>query len=656
MFNLLSHITQQNSNGKGQFSEKYFETPIQKPNRRPNEIPNGRPNGSSNGRPNGRPNGSSNGRQNRRPNVSSNANPNKTPNKKNDNNVRQNKKLNDRNRNRNKNTTQVNSIIQNYDCIYSIIPLNIFQTWCTLDLPPRMKENMVSLKNKNPEFKHYLYDDDMCRKFITDNFDEEILYTYNKLKPGAFKADLWRYCILYKYGGIYIDIKYDCCNEFKLIQLTNKEYYVRDRIINGIDAGIYNAFIVSLPYNNKLLKSIYNIVENVKNIYYYQNNNYILDSLNITGPMLLTQQFNISELDNLILSFSECGNYIKLQNHNILKKYKAYDIEKKYNNREYYTILYKNYDIYNFLYLTPINKINLSRTITKNINNIEVIFYSSNPCIIKDPLDSNKYIINIRWVNYQYDMQQESTLFVYPKTISLNSYYKIDYSFNTISEEIFLSEQQDYNEPYNMFGFEDIRLFSYSDKIYYIASKLNYHQKNISISSDKVELTDNSYILYEKFIQPNFKPINRIEKNWCFFNYKNDICLVYDWYPLTICRIDYDNNMLNIIEHKYINTDFFKNVKGSSSGVIFNNEIWFLLHISQNRNYQHFFAIFDLDMNLSRYSEPFKLDDSNCKIEYCIGLIIEDNRTILTFSTLDNYIYITTYDNDYIKSIKWYKH
>ena len=51
--------------------------------------------------------------------------------------------------------------------IHSIIPLNIFQTWHTLDLPPKMQENVELLKAQNTEFTHYLYDDEMCREFIS---------------------------------------------------------------------------------------------------------------------------------------------------------------------------------------------------------------------------------------------------------------------------------------------------------------------------------------------------------------------------------------------------------------------------------------------------------------------------------------------------------
>ena len=46
--------------------------------------------------------------------------------------------------------------------------------------------------------------------------------------PGAYKADLWRYCILYIYGGIYIDIKLEPINGFRFRELLDKEYFVLD--------------------------------------------------------------------------------------------------------------------------------------------------------------------------------------------------------------------------------------------------------------------------------------------------------------------------------------------------------------------------------------------------------------------------------------------
>jgi mannosyltransferase OCH1-like enzyme len=53
--------------------------------------------------------------------------------------------------------------------------------------------------------------------FIKYYFDERVYNAYCKIKPGAFKADLWSYCILYIFGGIYVDIDTLCIgklNEF----------------------------------------------------------------------------------------------------------------------------------------------------------------------------------------------------------------------------------------------------------------------------------------------------------------------------------------------------------------------------------------------------------------------------------------------------------
>jgi len=159
----------------------------------------------------------------------------------------------------------------------SIIPLDIYQTWHTKSLPPLMQENVNKIILNNPAFKHHLFDDDDCRNFIKNNFNSDVLNAFDSLIPGAYKADLWRYCILYKKGGIYLDIKYKVVNAFKFINLTESEHFVLD-----IDKdSVYNALIVCLPGNNFLLNAINRVIENVRNKFYGIN------SLHPTGPRLL---------------------------------------------------------------------------------------------------------------------------------------------------------------------------------------------------------------------------------------------------------------------------------------------------------------------------------------------------------------------------------
>ena len=63
------------------------------------------------------------------------------------------------------------------------IPKNIFQTWHTKLLSPSMANAILKIKKYNPEFNHYLFDDDDCRNFIKNNFDSSVLSAYDRLIP-----------------------------------------------------------------------------------------------------------------------------------------------------------------------------------------------------------------------------------------------------------------------------------------------------------------------------------------------------------------------------------------------------------------------------------------------------------------------------------------
>jgi mannosyltransferase OCH1-like enzyme len=561
-------------------------------------------------------------------------------------------------KNKKQNSSNQDTFASNYKIqpSYSIVPLNLFQTWHTLDLPPKMKQTVELLKLQNPEFTHYLYDDEMCRDFIEKNFDKDVLYSFDKLKPGAYKSDLWRYCILYKYGGIYLDIKFSSVNEFKLKYLTNKEYFVRDRIVNST-TGIYQAFLVTLPNNNILYNCIQKIVENVK------NNVYNYNPYAITGPQLMSSYFNNLDIDTLDLWFD--GKKIIINNLPILSMYSDYRKEQFFNQKtKYYYDMWNDKSIYNYPILNPKKKIDLSKQVNLNILGQNIDLLSSTPTIIDL---SNNYLINIRWINYNYN--EDGSKKNIPKLwLSANSRLIVDASFNKISDEIFLKENYIEQTNYTFIGLEDIRIFKFNDDYYYIATYFDKNRNVPSICSGIYNIETDSYNLKKNIILPKMYDLNRIricEKNWSFVNYNNELCIVYYWFPLQIGKINYETNEMKIIEIKYNIPDFFKEARGSTCGTTNDNEIWFLLHKTQNAkriykkksttysNYQHFFAVFDLDMNLIRYSELFKFEDA--KIEFCIGMIIKNNEIILSYSALDTKSVIATYDIEYINNnLKWY--
>ena len=223
-----------------------------------------------------------------------------------------------------------------------VIPLNIYQTWHTKKLTPKMFETTNLIKNLNPRFNYQLFDDNDCREFIKNNFEPDVLHAFDSLIPGAYKADLWRYCILYKNGGIYLDIKYRPLNNFRFITMTESEHWVLD----ADNFGIYNALMVCKPRNEILLKAINKIIENVKNKYYGTH------CLEPTGPMLLSSFFSTNEKlkfdmkHSWVLSFE--NRFIHFNNYIILKSYPGYLKEHSNNKKvEYYGTLWKTRKIYN---------------------------------------------------------------------------------------------------------------------------------------------------------------------------------------------------------------------------------------------------------------------------------------------------------------------
>ena len=102
------------------------------------------------------------------------------------------------------------------------IPRLIWQTWsCNLWTP-----NILQVKSLNPEYKYKLYTDEDMNHFMKYELNwteaSDAYFMINE-KIGAARADLWRYCILWKYGGIYIDIDAVCYEPFRDLIDANAE-------------------------------------------------------------------------------------------------------------------------------------------------------------------------------------------------------------------------------------------------------------------------------------------------------------------------------------------------------------------------------------------------------------------------------------------------
>jgi mannosyltransferase OCH1-like enzyme len=164
----------------------------------------------------------------------------------------------------------------------SKIPKYVFQTWKNKLLTNEMKNNILKLRDQHKDFTFFLYDDEMCIDFLKKHFNKLVLDAFNSLIPGPFKADLWRYCVLYKYGGVYMDIKLNCINGFNLNNIIHEECYPKD--IPRTQYGIWQGMLICKPNNMILKKCIDCICMHVKYKFYGKT------FLSVTGPHLM---FNI---------------------------------------------------------------------------------------------------------------------------------------------------------------------------------------------------------------------------------------------------------------------------------------------------------------------------------------------------------------------------
>ncbi len=223
----------------------------------------------------------------------------------------------------------------------SIIPLNIFQTWDNKHrLPPHMDLAMKRIRKLNPEFDHRVFTDQECLQFISDNFDASVANAYRRLIPAAYRADLWRYCVLYIKGGIYMDVKYVPNTNFSFMELTEAEHFVLDKNRRGI----YNAFMVALPKNPALFSAIRRIVENV------QTRNYGRSLLDVTGPEMLAKYVSSrgKTTDMYHTSYANDNKYrvVLYKGKHILKCYTGYQLEQQRTGGEHYSTLWARRQVF----------------------------------------------------------------------------------------------------------------------------------------------------------------------------------------------------------------------------------------------------------------------------------------------------------------------
>jgi hypothetical protein len=214
---------------------------------------------------------------------------------------------------------------------FRLIPRIIHQTYfkeLEKDTYPNFSRLVSSWKHSGWEYR--FYDNDASAKFLETHFPPEVKEAYEILAPGAYKADLFRYCVLLIYGGIYADV--DVLLNMDLNKIDGDIGFMvpvdEPGRAEGTGSCLWNGFIAAAPGHPFIAKVVEMVVNVVRNRFTSVDIDDMLcpnpnlghshdwDLLFITGPCLLGAAINVI-LGKSMQSSIEPGE-LKTMSHDIL--------------------------------------------------------------------------------------------------------------------------------------------------------------------------------------------------------------------------------------------------------------------------------------------------------------------------------------------------
>lgn len=421
-----------------------------------------------------------------------------------------------------------------------MIPHTIIQTGKS-----RNDMNMYSheWKEKNSNYIYSFFDDEDCREFIRTYFDQDTLQAFDILIPGAFKADLFRYCYLYVFGGVYIDL--DCKPIASLSDIVLDGFHFISVSEKDNIPGVYQAFIACVPGIPFLYDAICKIVNNCKIFYYpkLRDDDDWENILSITGPVLLCNcmknihDSGVHKIDNLnILLYSLDDNFIVNQYNKEIIQSKVYGLSVS-SNSYYELVIEKNIYRKDVFIEKKIEFLRKENVLLKYKRQNKKDSFGFNPSLF---VINNQLQVIFRVSDFQMDREKqicsrlihdESTGFdsdnneskLVVKNIYTNLMYTVQVPDTRICENYF---------PY---GYEDPRSFKFQNEVWIICS---YRGSALGIQCGHhqiiFKLANPSDIKVLKY-----NDANEIEKNWLPFECNNMLYAVYKISPvheiLNIC-------------------------------------------------------------------------------------------------------------------------
>lgn len=139
-----------------------------------------------------------------------------------------------------------------------MIPKKIYQT----NKIPQPDFAIENIKIINSEYEYQFFDDNDCVQLIQNFFGNEVLNVYFKMEKLQHKADLFRYCLLHTYGGVYIDVDIQLLLPVdEILDLSENSKLITVKSAHQ-GTGLYQGFLISEPKNKIFLTLIEDMLKN----------------------------------------------------------------------------------------------------------------------------------------------------------------------------------------------------------------------------------------------------------------------------------------------------------------------------------------------------------------------------------------------------------
>lgn len=93
-----------------------------------------------------------------------------------------------------------------------MIPKVIWQTYQPEydELPDYIKNVSSTWRTLNPDYEYKYMSDASAEKFILDTYGKDMHELFLNVPVGVMRGDMWRYLVIYEYGGVYTDLDTLC--------------------------------------------------------------------------------------------------------------------------------------------------------------------------------------------------------------------------------------------------------------------------------------------------------------------------------------------------------------------------------------------------------------------------------------------------------------